>query len=158
LPSTAAADLSRFFGAGTFRHVVAIESAWFERARSTPLWLYEMPAQLFSCVDSNAGYHVSEQVVRPLSVHRVAEPLAQFGERSVELRVVSNLWTLVEAVVGSSVAFSCIRMRNALPPGAVPHNPSVAAEVGVDADHGGHVSALGERHAGGVEEADALEA
>jgi hypothetical protein len=33
----------------------------------------------------------------------------------IELRVMPSLWPLCDAVVASSLRFSCIRMRNALP-------------------------------------------
>ena len=38
--------------------------------------------------------------------------------RGVELRLLPNLWHLHDAVASSSLQFSMIRMRNALPPPA----------------------------------------
>jgi hypothetical protein len=38
--------------------------------------------------------------------------------RGVELRFVPNLWPLRDAVVSSTLRFSLIRMRNALPRGS----------------------------------------
>ena len=71
------------------------------------------------------GYYISERAVHPVAAHRLADPSSKVGEGGVELRVVGNLWPLAEAVVGSPVAFSCIRMRNSVPLGSVTNNPSI---------------------------------
>jgi hypothetical protein len=54
----------------------------------------------------------------PVGVEVVDDPVAELQQRGVELRVVPNLWPLRDAVVESSLQFSMIRMRNALPRGA----------------------------------------
>lgn len=46
----------------------------------------------------------------------IDQPLAHLVARDVELRVMPSLWELREAVVGSTLAFSITRMRNAAPP------------------------------------------
>jgi hypothetical protein len=44
--------------------------------------------------------------------------VAELLRRGVELRFVPSLWPLHDAVAASSLRFSIIRMRNALPRGA----------------------------------------
>ena len=45
----------------------------------------------------------------------VENPVSELLTRGVDLRVLSNLWSLRDAVVASSLQFSIIRMRNAQP-------------------------------------------
>lgn len=110
-----AQDVAGFFSGTTARHVVAIEAAWLERVRSARLWLYEFPPASFSIADENAGYHVSPEAVSPVAVQEVSDLFAALTARDVELRVLPSLWKLRDAVLGSSLAFSFIRMRNATP-------------------------------------------
>jgi hypothetical protein len=54
---TTATDVDRFLGSSPA--VVAIESGWLERVRSTWLYCYHMPPGTFECLDACAGYFVS---------------------------------------------------------------------------------------------------
>jgi hypothetical protein len=78
-----------------------------------------MPAESFECIDKGAGYFVSRVSVEPVHVEIFDDPIAELLRRGVELRFVPNLWLLKDAVVASSLQFSLIRMRNALPRAAV---------------------------------------
>jgi hypothetical protein len=110
---TAAADVERLLGARVA--VVAVESDWFERLRSCRLYCYHLPAATFECLDACAGYFVSREPVVPVRVQVIDDPIAELRRRGVELRVVPNLWPLRDAVAASTLQFSIIRMRNALP-------------------------------------------
>jgi hypothetical protein len=114
-PETANADVERFLGASTA--VMAVEQAWFQRLRSCRLYCYHMPPETFERIDDCAGYFVSRAPVVPARVEVFDDPIAELLRRGVELRIVSNLWALHDAVVASSLQFSMIRMRNALPRG-----------------------------------------
>jgi hypothetical protein len=46
----------------------------------------------------------------------VGDLLALHEEAGIQLRVLADLWPFWDAVVGSTVGFSGIRLRNALPP------------------------------------------
>jgi hypothetical protein len=109
-------DRHRFFSGDATVSVVAIEHGWLDRIRSARLYLYRLPPGTFDCTDAIAGYHVSRLAVRPLACEAVDDVLTALQARPVELRVLANLWPLRDAVAGSSLAFSIIRMRNALPP------------------------------------------
>ncbi len=111
-------DLRMLLGpsARTTRAVVAIESRWLPRVRATSVYLYRMPPDEFEIADETAGYWVSTQTVSPLDVTEVRDCIGAIVERNVELRCVPSLWPLHDAVMHSSLSFSCIRMRNARSP------------------------------------------
>jgi len=110
---TTAADVGQFLGSSLA--VIAVESAWLERLRSCRLYCYHLPPETFACMDECAGYFVSRRPVVPTQVQVVDDLLAALLGRGVELRFVPNLWSLHDAVVSSTLRFSIIRMRNALP-------------------------------------------
>jgi hypothetical protein len=110
---TTVVDVGRFLGSSPA--VVAVESGWMERLRSCRLYCYHLPPATFECVDECAGYFVSRVPVVPVRVEVIADPVAELLRRGVELRFAQSLWPLRDAVVASSLQFSLIRMRNALP-------------------------------------------
>ena len=120
--TTAAADVERFLGSS--RAVVAVESGWWDRLRTCRLYCYHLPQDTFMCHDECAGYFVSSLPVIPVSTQSIEDPLAALLARGVELRLVPNLWPLRDAVVTSTLWYSLIRMRNALPRPSI-HSPSV---------------------------------
>ena len=85
------------------------------RARDCTLYVYTLASDGFKLLDGEAGYWVNRQSVKPLEVRRISDCLTAIVERRVELRIVSTLWPLRDAVVNSTMGFSCIRMRNAQP-------------------------------------------
>jgi hypothetical protein len=112
-PRTTAADRERFLGSSPA--VVAIEAGWFERVRSCRLFCYHLPGDTFTSRDESAGYFVSRTAVKPTHVECIDDPVAAILLRGVELRVLPSLWCLRDAVVESTLEFSIIRWRNALP-------------------------------------------
>jgi hypothetical protein len=110
---TTHADRERFLGSSAA--VLAIEQGWYKRLRSCRLYCYRLPPETFACVDDCAGYFVSRVSVSPVSVEIVDDPLSELLRTGVEVRILANLWPLRDAVVKSSLQFSMIRMRNALP-------------------------------------------
>jgi hypothetical protein len=124
-PRTSAADAERFLGSSAA--VVAIEADWLDRLRSCRLFCYHLPPESFACLDKCAGYFVSRVPVVPVHVEVIDDALAALTNRGVDLRIVPNLWPLRDAVVGSTLQFSVIRMRNAQarPTGAAEPGPTV---------------------------------
>ena len=112
---TSAADRARYFAHSTAEHVIAVEAQWFPSIAACRLYIYEMPPQTFQRADAIAGYYVSRETVSPVGVTAVTALIPAILERGAELRLVPELWTLRDALVASSVEFSIIRMRNALP-------------------------------------------
>jgi hypothetical protein len=112
-PRTTPADSERFLGSSTA--VVAIEMGWLDRLRSCRLYCYHLPADTFTCLDATAGYFISKVAVEPDGVSVIDDPASELVRRGVDLRVLPNLWPLRHAVAASTLEFSMIRMRNALP-------------------------------------------
>jgi uncharacterized protein DUF6886 len=112
-PQTTAADRGQFLG--TSQAVVAIEQRWFDRLRASRVFCYHLPPDTFACIDTCAGYYVSRLPVVPTQVDVIDDAIGELRRRNVELRIVSNLWPLRDAVASSTLLFSIIRMRNALP-------------------------------------------
>jgi hypothetical protein len=111
-PRTTAADREAFLGSSAA--VVAIESGWFERTRSCRLFCYHLPGDGFALFDDTAGYFVSRTAVQPVAVESIDDPLSAILCRGAELRILPDLCSLRDAVVGSTLQFSIIRWRNAL--------------------------------------------
>ena len=83
--------------------------------RRTRLQLYEFDPREFTLEDATAAYYVTAHEVAPISHREVQDPLMELFQRGIELRVLSSLWPLRDAVIASSLGFSIIRMRNAEP-------------------------------------------
>lgn len=105
-------DRVRFLGGGT-SHVVTIETTWMSRVLAATLYLYELPAETFSCADANAGYFVSRKTVTPLGRHIVSALPGAIERLGARLRTEHNLRGLGSQVAASTLSFSLIRMRNA---------------------------------------------
>jgi hypothetical protein len=112
-PQTTTADRERFLGSTTA--AVVIEEGWLDRVQQCRLYCYHLPPPTFECIDECAGYFVSRVSVVPARVEVCDDPLSELKRRGVQCRIVPNLWPLRDAVVESSLQFSIIRMRNALP-------------------------------------------
>ena len=95
--------------------VVAIEKAWVDRLRATTLYQYQFPPDRFKCVDAGAGYYVSRTAVTPIRIDKLSSILEALAATGARLQVMESLWPLHDAVAASSLQFSMIRMRNAIP-------------------------------------------
>jgi hypothetical protein len=113
--ATTNGDRRAFFSVPDTQSVVAIERTWLPALRTTQLHIYEFAAQDFVLEDAIAAYYVSTRTAAPISHRAVDDPLMELCRRDVELRVLSSLWPLRDAVVASTLGFSIIRMRNATP-------------------------------------------
>ena len=95
--------------------VHAIEWRWWERFRDARVFLYRLPVQPFEILDEEAGYYVARAAVRPIERIEIPDLVRKHAEMGIELRVVDNLWPLWDRVIASTVCFSGIRLRNAIP-------------------------------------------
>jgi hypothetical protein len=93
----------------------AIESGWLERVRACRLYAYEFDSALFTPKIAEAGYWVARCEVVPVSVSPVGDLLARHVEAGIELRIVPNLWPLIDAIFASRLEFSIIRKANTQP-------------------------------------------
>jgi len=107
------ADIGRYIGDTDKKFIITVEESWLERINNTKLYLYEMPSERFEQIDEGAGYYVSYETVKPLSVLPIDNLFDEIVERDVELRVLSSLKQLAYEISNSSLHFSIIRLRNA---------------------------------------------
>ena len=112
--NTVPADIRAHISSGTARHVVVIESAWFERMKNTTLFIYEFDSKGFVLQDFQAGYYVSTASRVPVAKRVVSDLFAELFLRNVELRVVDNLWDLCGRIQKTSLNWSMCRMVNAI--------------------------------------------
>jgi hypothetical protein len=112
-PSTTPADRERWFGHVQARMVIAVETRWLDRIRTTPLYRYTMPEDQFQLLDPIAGHWVSRQTITPRSMEPVGDLLSALADADIELRVTPALMPLWNEVIRSTLAFSGTRLRNA---------------------------------------------
>lgn len=108
-------DKKRFLMGTQAARVIALESGWFARVESCQLYLYEFPADSFELVDAGAGYYISRKAVKPMSVVKMKDLVSELLSRNIEVRLLPDLWALRDQVIASTLEFSVIRFRNALP-------------------------------------------
>jgi hypothetical protein len=119
-PDSDPAAVDRYLADGSAHTVVAIETAWLERARTGTLYRYTLPTEAFRPVDAYDGAQVartwvSRGPVQPVCVDEIGDLLGALAAKGVEIRVVPSLWRLRDRILESGLPFSFIRMRNARP-------------------------------------------
>jgi hypothetical protein len=114
-PESPAESVREFLGTTVARRVHAIESAWLERMRATELYVYRFDAAGFERWPGADGHWVSRTPQTPLAVKPVGDLLSLHAGAGIELRVTPSLWPLHDAIPGSGLRFSIVRMRNAAP-------------------------------------------
>jgi hypothetical protein len=106
-------DRRRWFTGVEAKMVIAIESVWLERIRTTTLYRYAMPEAAFIEHGDASGHWHSRETVVPLSVEPVGDLLDALVDANVELRITPRLYELWMAVIASTLEFSGTRLRNA---------------------------------------------
>ncbi|MET7401107.1 DUF6886 family protein [Dactylosporangium sp. NPDC005572] len=116
-PATTAADRDRIVGAGCGDRVHVIEYGWLEAMRAVRLYAYRFPAAAFAPFPGpNPHAHIATEPVTPLGPPEpVGDLFACHAAAGIQLRVLPNLWPWWDVVVASTIEFSGIRLRNALP-------------------------------------------
>lgn len=120
LPGTTEADRRTFLGHTDAKAIVTVEGAWRERITASRLYVYRLPPESFMPVvpEDAPGFHgayLSHETVYPLSVEPVGDLFAALTKVDVEIRLTPSLWPFWDAVAASTLHFSGIRLRNALP-------------------------------------------
>lgn len=100
---------------GAYKRMHAIENVWLERMRYCKMYMYRFDAAPFSVHNSDAGYFSTRETIAPLSVEPIGDLLALHAAANIELRIVPNLWPIIDAIVASGLEFSIIRKMNAQP-------------------------------------------
>jgi len=113
--TTSAADRDRFLGVAPRLH--AIEYRWLRALQSVELYAYRFAADDFAPFGQPEPHaQVATKPVRPLGAPQPVGSLLDAHEAAgIELRLLSSLWPFWDQLIESSVAYSGIRLRNALP-------------------------------------------
>ena len=111
--TTVAADSELLAGAS---RVHVTENGWLERIRAARVVAYRLPEDTFTPHPEVGGYWLSRESVAPHELIGLVDLLGLHAESGIELRLVPNLWPLWNRVASSTLEFSGIRLRNALPP------------------------------------------
>ena len=112
---TTGADVAAFLGGDRAARVHVIEAGWLERVATTELHVYRMPEATFTEDPTTAGYWMSRHPVEALDHVIVGDLVGRHRAAGIPVRTLPNLWPLWDAVVASSLEFSGMRLRNAIP-------------------------------------------
>jgi hypothetical protein len=108
------ADLARFLDGHREFRIHVIEEGWLRRVHDAHLYLYRLPAESFTEDREVAGYWMSRASVDPLELIEIEDLVGRHAAAGIVLRTAANLWPIWDGVVGSTLEFSGIRLRNAL--------------------------------------------
>jgi hypothetical protein len=83
--NTSELDKKDFFSSSTLSHGVVIESKWFERMKTTTLFLYEFVSDDFKLQDNVAGYYVSTKKQIPKDKIELYDLFGELMKRNIEI-------------------------------------------------------------------------
>ena len=83
--------------------------------RTTRVVAYRLPSETFERDPEVGGYWLSREPVVPVESVELGDLVELHTRSGIELRAVENLWPTWRRVVASSLEYSGIRLRNALP-------------------------------------------
>jgi len=110
--STDPADSERLLAGATRVHIV--EEGWLGRMRTTDVYAYRLPDGSFE-PHQVGGYWISRTAVEPVELVALGDLVERHERAGIELRPLPNLWPTWDDVVASTLEFSGMRLRNALP-------------------------------------------
>ncbi|MBD1373501.1 hypothetical protein IC620_14195 [Hazenella sp. IB182357] len=104
-------DKQQFFAFTNATKIISIKANWLEKMRETILYRYELPANMFTSMDQNAGYYIASQKIEPLQMKPIDHLLERIVLQNVAMHIQPSLHSLADAVICSSLGFSIIRLR-----------------------------------------------
>jgi hypothetical protein len=111
-PETTPDDIELLAGS-TRVHIV--ESGWVDRMQAAHVYAYRLAEESFAPDDEVGGYWLSREAVFPVELVALGDLVGRHRAAAIELRALDNLWPTWNRVAASSLEFSGIRLRNALP-------------------------------------------
>ena len=112
---TTAADVDRFLDGRRDARMHVIEAGWLDRVATATLYVYRMPEATFTESGDTAGYWMSRVPVDAIARLTIDDLVGRHEAAGIALRTLPNLWPLWDPVVASTLEFSGMRLRNALP-------------------------------------------
>jgi uncharacterized protein DUF6886 len=112
---TTDSDVAEFLAGNPSSRIHVIEDRWLQRVREATLYAYRMPEETFSESLDTAGYWMSRELVDAIARLTVDDLVGLHAAAGIQLRTEANLWPLWDQVVASTLEFSGMRLRNALP-------------------------------------------
>jgi len=109
--TTSDADVERFLGGDRARRVHVVEPHWLPQLRTTPVFSYRLPDTTF--VQNDDRFWISPEPVEPLEVVALGDLVARHEAAGIDLRTEPRLLAFWDRVIGSTLGFSGIRLRNA---------------------------------------------
>jgi hypothetical protein len=104
-------DVRRFLGGDRGRRVHLVEPGWLEPMRTCRVVAYQMPEQTF--VEDDDRFWISAEAVEPLELVELGDLVARHERAGIELGTEGDLLHLWDEVIGSTLGYSGIRLRNA---------------------------------------------
>ena len=111
---TADADAARFLGGDRARRVHVVEPDAVESMRTARVLAYRMPEEAF--LENDDRFWISSVAVEPLALVELGDLVERHERAGIELRTEPDLLRFWDEVIGSSLGFSGIRLRNARMP------------------------------------------
>jgi hypothetical protein len=108
---TTAGDVGRFLGGDRTRRVHLVEPAWLERMRTARVVAYRLPEETFA--ENEDRFWISAEPVAPIELVELGNLVARHEEAGIELGAEEELLRFWDVVIGSSLGYSGIRLRNA---------------------------------------------
>ena len=105
-------DVERWLAGDRSRRVHVLEPHRLPAMRTTTLYAYRMPEPTFELEDR---FYVSRVAVDALEQVELGDLLQLHADAAIELRIAPGLLALWDRVVASTLDFSGIRLRNAVP-------------------------------------------
>jgi hypothetical protein len=111
--ATTSEDVDRFLGGDRSRRVHVVEPDWLQRMRTARVLAYRLPEETF--VENDDRFWISAEPVEPLTLVEFGDLVEQHEAAGIELCTEDDLLGFWDTVVASSLGFSGIRLRNAVP-------------------------------------------
>ena len=105
-------DVTKFLLGDRSLRVHALQGDWLDAVRAARLVAYRLPPATFERYERANGYWVSREAVTPVEVIEIDDVLGRHAAAGIELRIVRDLWSVWQQVIGSTLEFSGIRLRN----------------------------------------------